>query len=95
MKMPDSAYLDLLVLFRDFDLLDGDARAACEYHTICQTAKRYRWDRFWAIPFSARQAWFDGHAIYETMNDDHIDAALRKIFAHNRDIFIPYKAAKV
>jgi hypothetical protein len=95
MKMPDSAFDDLLLLFREFDLLDIDARAACEYHTIGQNAKRYRWDRLYAIPFPARQAWFDGHAIYETMNDDHIDTALRKIFSHNRDIFIPQKAAKM
>ena len=95
MKMPESAYADLLSLFREFDLMDADASAACEYHTIGQSAKRYRWDRLWAIPRAARQAWFDGHKIYEWMNDDHIDTALQKIFRHNRDIFIPQKAAKV
>lgn len=95
MKMSDAAYADLLLLFREFDLVDADGEAAKSYQKLGQTAKRYRWDRLYAIPFKRRQDWFDRHEIYQSMNDDHIDKALQKAFRHNRDIFIPQKAAKV
>ena len=39
--------------------------------------KRMRWDMLWSVGREKRQAWFD--AVYQYLNDDHIDTALRKI----------------
>jgi len=39
--------------------------------------KRMRWDMLWSVARDKRQAWFD--CVYQYINDDHIDTALRKI----------------
>lgn len=39
--------------------------------------RRYRWDLMWDIPVEIRRPVLN--AMYEYMNDDHIDTALRKI----------------
>lgn len=49
------------------------------YEKKGQTAQRFRWDLLWAIPQVNRQPWFD--EVYQYLNDDHIDTALRKITA--------------
>lgn len=95
MKMPDEAYLDLVALLTEFNLIDADGEIARRYRSTGDSAKLYRWNSLYCIPFKRRQDWFDRHEIYQSMNDDHIDTALQKAFRHNRDIFIPQKAAKV
>jgi hypothetical protein len=59
------------------------ARAkADEYRERGLTPKRYRWDMFWSIPQDRRQDWFADFQIYNYLNDDHIDTALRVLIPH-------------
>jgi hypothetical protein len=39
--------------------------------------KRMRWDMVWSVGREKRQTWFD--KVYQYLDDDHIDTALRKI----------------
>lgn len=49
------------------------------YRKAGLSSKRYRWDALWSVPHERRTEWFD-LGIYEYLNDDHIDTALRAIF---------------
>jgi len=80
MKMPAAAFADLRHLFEINNLLDPSCSVAESYRARKLTPMRYRWDRFWAIPFSERNNWFDDHMIYSSMDDTHIDTALRHLF---------------
>lgn len=80
MKMPADAFAALKQLFADHDLLDPTGTTAADYRASGYTSRRYRWDRLWLIPFAPRSAWFDDFLIYASMDDTHIDTALRKIF---------------
>ena len=45
--------------------------------TLEFSEKRLRWDLLWDVPYSKRENWFD--AVYQYLNDDHIDTALKSI----------------
>lgn len=69
MKMPKPAFEELRQLLSSIPaILDPNL-----------SPKRRLWDSFWSIPYTARQSWFDRHRIYETMDDSHIETALRRI----------------
>ena len=80
MKMPDQAFEDFLFLFQSHRLTDPDGELARAYEARGLSPQQYRWDQLYRIPFSERQFWFDAHRIYDSMNDAHIDTALRRIF---------------
>lgn len=78
--MPPAAFSDLKqMLDQTLAFLDLEKTAA-DYRAKGHTPKRFRWDMFWTIPNETRNAWFDEHLIYASMDDSHIDTALRKIF---------------
>lgn len=49
-----------------------------EMRTLELSEKRIRWDLLWDVPYSKRENWFD--AVYQYLNDDHIDTALKAVF---------------
>jgi hypothetical protein len=49
-----------------------------ELRTLELSEKRIRWDILWDVPYSKRENWFD--AVYQYLNDDHIDTALKAVF---------------
>lgn len=67
-----------------FDALEDAIHRALEtfpetldaYLKAGQSAKRYRWDVLW----HAKQTEFVCRTLYQYLNDEHIDTALRKIF---------------
>lgn len=81
MKMKPDAFEALLLLFKDANLLDIEGIEARRYRGFGRTEKRYRWDRFWAIPQIDRDGWLKAHGIYTYLNDDHIDTALSRLFS--------------
>jgi len=80
MKMSAIALSDLKAMFRGAGLLDSTQTVAREYQKQGFSAKRYRWDQFYGLTYYARDDWFTRHAIYNTLDDTHIDTALRQIF---------------
>lgn len=85
MKMPAETFEALRDLFRINGLLDEDQAVFRRYRESGLSARRYRWDRFWAIPSPARTRWFDHFLVYKEMNDTHIDTALKLIFPFAKD----------
>lgn len=80
MKMPAAAFDDLKAMFRGAGLLDPTQTVAREYQKQGFSAKRYRWDQFYGLSYYARDDWFTRHGIYDSLDDTHIDTALRQIF---------------
>lgn len=73
MKITPEHFDQLVSMLADYPL----GRTLDEYLAAGLTAKRWRWDRLWAVDSEERTAWFD--AVYSYANDDHIDTALRRI----------------
>jgi hypothetical protein len=80
MKMSAAAFDDLKAMLRGAGLLDSTQTVAREYQKQGFSAKRYRWDQFYGLTYYDRDDWFTRHAIYDSLDDTHIDTALRQIF---------------
>jgi len=67
----------------DFDALRSAIHAnplnatMAKYEQLGRTAKQYRWDCLYAVPYEQRAKLFSD--FYRYLNDDHIDTALRAI----------------
>lgn len=81
MKMRQAAYDRLQELLNNVVRDTGlpFVKVARDWETAGLSSRRARWDLLWAIPQGARQSWFDDFAIYDYLDDTHIDTALRNI----------------
>lgn len=75
MKMKTEHFEALKAMLSGFARIDLQAGRE-HYRKEGLSSKRYRWDVLYSVPFAKRQEWFD-LGIYEYLNDDHIDTALR------------------
>ena len=82
MKMTKEHYAEICEaldkLNEEYSLKDAEAK----YMEAGLTPKRFRWDAMYAISRKAGPVRFD--PLYEYLNDDHIDTALRKYFGHTK-----------
>lgn len=70
MKMRDSDFSRLKRLIDG--VISANPNMKREYMELGLTSKRYRWDLLWLSRFEVVE-------LYDYLNDDHIDTALRKI----------------
>lgn len=79
MKMRPEHYKALEDMLALFARIEDTAALREKYRKEGLSSKRYRWDVLFSVPHARRREWFD-LGIYEYLNDDHIDTALRAIF---------------
>ena len=81
MKMKKEHYNQLSALI--VDAIAKQPKNAEFYANNYQDQKlsttRFRWDLFWSIDNKTRSEFMDNCGIYEYLNDDHINTALKSI----------------
>ena len=69
-----------------YDILNNAIKSSRFYDDLMNykqagmSAKRWRWDCLWSVRESLKE-WFS--IVYQYLNDDHIDTALRRITNEN------------